>query len=311
MDAPALPKQRWGAMVALYWLMSDGATSSGTKAARETGGGAFTLVELLVVITIIAILAAMLLPALARARLQGHQTSCLNNVKQISAAGLMYLIDTQHGFPFNLPTAPNYNPQVAISWAYALTNYGATDGVRVCPSTRVPQPAKVQAAGAADLAWVVGSIDASPYVGAIFGSYGQNGWFTDFITQGPDNIGGNMSPQFRYPKLSSVPKPSQTPLFFDQNYESAVPWETDTVANDLYYGQPPLITATRDGMGCCTIVRHGGPTASSSDPYTGGQPLPGAINMSFADGHAQLVKLPQLWTFYWHLGWNPVLVIGP
>ena len=42
-----------------------------------------------------------------------------------------------------------------------------------------------------------------------------------------------------------------------------------------------------------------------------GKPLPGAINMSFADGHAQLVKLPQLWTFYWHRNWNPAQVIGP
>jgi prepilin-type processing-associated H-X9-DG protein len=37
----------------------------------------------------------------------------------------------------------------------------------------------------------------------------------------------------------------------------------------------------------------------------------GAINVIFADGHAQLVKLPQLWTFYWHRNWIPAQVIGP
>jgi len=93
-------------------------------------------------------------------------------------------------------------------------------------------------------------------------------------------------------------------------YVQLAPLETDRAASDLYYGQSP-ITAYPDGMGCCTILRHGRRTANNSVPYTSGQPLPGAINMSFADGHAQLVKLPQLWTFYWHLNWNPAQVIGP
>jgi hypothetical protein len=63
-------------------------------------------------------------------------------------------------------------------------------------------------------------------------------------------------------------------------------------------------------MGCCTILRHGGPTASSSVPYKSGQPLPGAINMGFDDGHAELVKLKNLWSYTWHLNWNPALVKG-
>jgi prepilin-type processing-associated H-X9-DG protein len=63
-------------------------------------------------------------------------------------------------------------------------------------------------------------------------------------------------------------------------------------------------------MGCCTILRHGGPTAGSSVPWQSGQPLPGAINMSFTDGHGELVKLPNLWNYCWHLNWNPALVTG-
>lgn len=54
---------------------------------------AFTLIELLVVIAVIAILAALLLPALARAKEQGKQVNCISNLKQLQLCWQMYADD--------------------------------------------------------------------------------------------------------------------------------------------------------------------------------------------------------------------------
>jgi prepilin-type N-terminal cleavage/methylation domain-containing protein len=63
---------------------------SPTTAGRSSRRGAFTLVELLVVIGIIAVLVSIILPALGRARLAANRTMCLSNMQQLAQALYIY-----------------------------------------------------------------------------------------------------------------------------------------------------------------------------------------------------------------------------
>jgi prepilin-type N-terminal cleavage/methylation domain-containing protein len=280
-----------------------------SKTTGSAGWNAFTLVELLVVIAIIAILAALLLSALANSKMQAQQTACLNNIKQITIAGLMYMSDTAQGPPANNPGTLNYDPNAPDAWCDAFTNYGTSSNVLFCSSTLNPPSFTTPQviAGAANLPWGSWNDSTSQPVSS---SFGMNGYLYELITAYPFLPTSKLS--YMFPKPSSVQKPSQTPLIFDEICIDTFPLETDLAATDLYLGDVPSFSiGGRRGMGCCTILRHGGRTLNSSYPYKSGSPIPGAINMGFDDGHGELVKLQNLWTYTWHLNWNPALVKGP
>lgn len=68
---------------------------------RHPNHGAFTLVELLTAIAIVTLLAALLFPAVARARENGRRASCAANLKQLGLAFTQYCQDTDEKLPLS------------------------------------------------------------------------------------------------------------------------------------------------------------------------------------------------------------------
>jgi prepilin-type processing-associated H-X9-DG protein/prepilin-type N-terminal cleavage/methylation domain-containing protein len=164
---------------------------------------AFTLIEVLVVVAIIGLLAALLLPALNKSRAKGRQIACLSNLRQLAAATTMYTSD----YRGILPHATT-KPDNAGCWFYAVDQYLLGSAPTSTPSAKQKLAAFKQ-----DPIWF--SFDANSRTN--WRTIKMNRKLVGNSSEGTSVTEPLATPPYR--SVYSIPNLATTPLFFDGTVE--------------------------------------------------------------------------------------------
>ena len=261
---------------------------------RSFSGGGFTLVELLVVIAIIALLMAVLLPALNRAKEQARMIACLANLKQWGVIASLYADSNKNAYW----SGSTISGSEGFWWPAQLdckTQPWKQNKIWFCPNSRKPiedQFGHVTGEFTFMAAWGIFTNDPpGDAIGVsitaaglrrlcdneygIAGSYGINGYCLNMT----GNTLATGSQNWRTPDSKGT---SEIPLFLDALRFDG--WPQDNEGPALYEADAWVGT---NEIKRYAINRHRG--------YVG---------CVFVDGHARKVGIKELWKLKWHKQFN-------
>ncbi len=243
---------------------------------------AFTLIELLVVIAIIALLLAILMPALAYVRKQACSSGCQSNLRQLCLAMNLYVLDHEDR------TMP-FSHQPGRYWFHQLAPYLSDKDyqnnpaqhiegvmrVTFCPMAKRQDRPEQSFYGSAYRSW--------RFMGGE-GSYGLNLWLLP-----DDPIYAPAFPAENFYKKYSAAQ-GEVPLLGDSVWVGSWPFDTDKAPEDLSgeRGYPGYPHGEGYFMGRFCVDRH-----------------KKAINVGFVDSHIGRVYLEELWALKWHKHFRP------
>lgn len=233
----------------------------------------FTLIELLVVIAIIALLMAILMPALQRVKKQAEAVACLSNLRQWAVALGMYTGDHEGSFWSGNIMAGGWEQ---YSWIHPLSPYHSYEAdLRFCPTAT-----KLRSDGGLDpfAAWgpaPEGSDDCA--------SYGMNNWVCN-PARDVEFIHGREATKDNW-RNAYVESASSIPLFLDCAYVEGKPYHFDTPPD--FDGDISTWGVSSLQMKRFCLNRHSG--------YTNGV---------FLDFSVRKIGLKELWTLKWHRSYD-------
>jgi len=232
----------------------------------------FTLIELLVVVAIIALLIAILLPSLGKAKRLASNAKCQANVRGLAIAIKLYTEDYRAMF--------GYDGNAANFWVNQLNKYTDVNKLRLCPEAKdLPSG---EGAGGVHNPWYGGVAGNDPKTSKPYtGSYAINGWIEDpKVSLGYANQQGGGADASWFWKFPMQERDSDAPLIGDGMWFDGWP-RVSSAPNTS--SSPPAPANYDNHIGRWQLNRHDM-----------------KINLSFGDGHGESVELRKLWAISWH-----------